>query len=395
MASAAPADPRDDRAVERTITIHAHVPQEVGTVYLTGNRPELGLWDPHKFAMEGKGRERTAVLRVPDGTKLEFKFTLGSWSREGLGLSGAIMPNYHLLADADKDVTFDIPDFKKDTADYLDTWKDSGVLGRLEYWRNMPSKYLSLPRHVEIWLPPGYDENPQARYPVLYMHDGQNLFDPRIASTGVDWGMDEAIVRGMRAGRLPPTIVVGVWCTELRLREYSPWDMGTNYARFLIEELMPAVNQKFRTRTGPENTTVMGSSMGGLISFWLCWKYPGTFGRGGCLSTAWTWNGTLPVQPGVRPLIEREIASGVSFPKGERMYFDYGNEGLDARYELLQSKVAAWLAGQGLKEGKDFVVRRFPGAAHNESAWRARLDEPLTFLLGDGSRPDSRHPDLR
>jgi hypothetical protein len=77
------------------------------------------------------------------------------------------------------------------------------------------------------------------------------------------------------------------------------------------------------------------------------------------------------------------------------MYFDYGNEGLDASYELLQSKVAAWLAGQGLKEGKDFVVRRFPGAAHNESAWRARLDEPLTFLLGDGSRPDSRHPDLR
>jgi enterochelin esterase-like enzyme len=123
------------------------------------------------------------------------------------------------------------------------------------------------------------------------MHDGQNLFDPRIASTGVDWGMDEAIVRGMRAGRLPPTIVVGVWCTELRLREYSPWDMGTNYARFLIEELMPAVNQKFRTRTGPENTTVMGSSMGGLISFWLCWKYPGTFGRGGvplnCVDMEW------------------------------------------------------------------------------------------------------------
>ena len=372
------------------------MPPGVGTVFLTGNRPELGPWDPGRFAMKGAGRERTAFLHVPDGTALEFKFTLGSWSREGLGPSGAIMPNFRLLADTNKEVSYEIPGFKRGVDESLDTWKESGVLGRLEYWRNVPSKFLAAPRNVEIWLPPGYDEHPEAHYPVLYMHDGQNLFDPRIASTGVDWGVDEAIVRGVKSGLIPPTIVVGVWCTELRLREYSPWDLGPNYARFLIEELMPAVNRHFRTRTGPENTTVMGSSMGGLISFWLCWNHPGVFGRGGCLSTAWTWNGTFPLQPEVRPLIESALASGRAFPKGERMYFDYGTEGLDAGYGLLQSKVAAWLAEQGLDEGKDFVVRKFPGAAHNEAAWRARLDVPLTFLLGDAEpQPHSTELDRK
>src|SRR5258708_36688308 len=115
------------------------------------------------------------------------------------------------------------------------------------------------------------------------MQDGQTLFDPRFSFTGVDWGVDQAIVRGTKAGRIPPTIVVGIWNTNLRLREYSPWDMGTNYSRFLIEELMPEVNKRFRTLTGPDHTAVMGSSMGGLISFWLCWKHPEVFGRGACL----------------------------------------------------------------------------------------------------------------
>ena len=270
---------------------------------------------------------------------------------------------------------------KDKIAEYIDTWQDSGVLGRLEYWKNVQSQHLSLARHVEIWLPPGYDENPQARYPVVYMHDGQNLFDPRIANTGVDWGVDEAIVRGAQAGRAAPAIVVGVWCTDLRAHEYSPWHLGPSYARFLIEELMPEVDRQYRTLSGPQNTFVMGSSMGGLISFWLCWNYPEVFGRGGCVSTHWTWNGPQR-NPNDPPLFERELEVGAPFPHGVRLYFDYGTRGIDAPYEPLQAEVSAWLAAQGVQEGKDFVVRKFPGAEHNEAAWRARLDEPVAFLLG-------------
>ncbi|MEK7780886.1 MAG: alpha/beta hydrolase-fold protein [Verrucomicrobiota bacterium] len=366
-----------------TVVIRAQVPTNVGTVYLTGNRPELGNWQPRTFAMTGTNQERTATLRLPAGTKLEYKFTLSSWDREGLGPSGTILPNHRLTVDKDQDVTVVIADFRKDTADYLDDWKGSGVLGRLEYWKNVPSKFLTPTRHVEIWLPPGYDEQTTNRYDVLYMHDGQNLFDPRIANTGVDWGVDEAVVRGMNAGKLPPLIVVGIWCTDQRLREYSPWHLGTNYARFLIEELMPLVNQKFRTRTGPQHTAVTGSSMGGLISFWLCWQHPEVFGSGGCLSSALMWNERFLSPTGeARPFLEQEIASDAKFPRGARLYFDYGTREGSGAFESLHNKLAAWLETQGWNVGTDFVIRKIEGAEHNEAAWRARLDEPLLFLFG-------------
>ncbi len=364
----------------RTVTIHAQVPAGTGIVYLTGNRPELGDWNPSVFAMKGTNQERTAVLRLPPGTVLEYKFTLGSWEREGLGPSGTILPNHRLVVDADKEVTIIIPDFKKNIVEYLDDLKGSGVLGHLEYWKNVPSKYLTDNRHVEIWAPPGYDEESTNRYDVLYMQDGQNLFDPRIANTGVDWGVDEAVVQEMKAGKISPLIVVGVWCTGQRVREYSPWDLGTNYARFLIEELMPQVNRKFRTRIGPQHTGVAGSSLGGLISFWLCWKHPEVFGRAGCISTHFPWTGKIPAGDDP-PLIQREIAAGATFPRGVRLYFDYGTRGIDATYEPVQNKVNAWLESQGLVEGKNFASRKFPGADHNEAAWRARLPEALGFLF--------------
>src|SRR5262249_44391279 len=157
--------------------------------------------------------ERTAVLHVPVGTALEYKITLGSWEREALSPSGAVPSNFQLTVDGDKEVTHTISAFKKPIVDYLDDWRGSGVLGRLEYWKDVPSRFLTETRHVEIWLPPGYDENPTNRYDTLYMHDGQNLFDPRIASTGVDWGVDETVTRLVNAGRISPLIVVGIWCT--------------------------------------------------------------------------------------------------------------------------------------------------------------------------------------
>ncbi len=369
---------------KRTVTIRAQVPVGTDTVYLVGNCPELGNWYPSAFAMKGDGTNRTASLRLPAGTRLEFKFTLGSWEREGLAPSGLTGPNNLFTVETNAEVTVIIPGFKKEIADSLDDWKGSGVLGRLEYWKRVPSKFLTPTRNIAIWLPPGYDENSTNRYAVLYMHDGQNLFDPRTSYAGVDWGVDEAIVRGMKAGHIPPMIVVGVWCTEQRLREYSPWHSGTNYARFLIEELLPQINAKFRTRTGPENTATMGSSMGGLISFWLAWKHPDVFGSAGCLSSALTWDGKILGKTlDETPLLAGELTIAHTFPGGVRVYFDYGTlETMGTSFEAMHIKLGDWLTAQGLKDGKDFVVRKIPGAKHNEAAWRTRLDEPLNFLFG-------------
>lgn len=268
-----------------TATIRVRVPQGIGPVYLSGSLPQLGPWRADALAMTGTGRRRSVRVTAPRGTTLEYKFTLGSWEREALTASGAVPENSRLVFNRDTVVDQQVAGFKKEQREYLADWRGSGVQGRLVYWTDVPSAFLGPKRHVEIWLPPGYDDNPTTRYPVLYMHDGQNLFDPRIANTGVDWGVDEAVVKLVNQGVIPPIIVVGVWSTSARSKEYSPWHDAPDYARFLIEELMPRVNREFRTRTGPENTAAMGSSMGGLLSFYLVTHHPETFGACGCMST--------------------------------------------------------------------------------------------------------------
>jgi len=378
------------------VTIRAVVPEGTGTVFLAGNVPQLGPWRPDTFAMEGSGRERVARLRVPQGTLLEYKFTLGSWDREALGDARTVPPNNRLQVDGDAEALHDIAAFR-DPLQYIADWKGSGVEGRLVYWTDVASAHLGPARHVEVWLPPGYDADAATRYPVLYMHDGQNLFDPRIANTGVDWGVDEAVVRLVRRGLIPPIIVVGVWSTAERGPEYSPWQRAPDYARFLIEELIPRVNREFRTMTGPANTAVMGSSMGGLLSFYLVTHHPDVFGACGCVSTHFplseaavqrAFAGVTPAaHPDTVPYVVRDIEAGLTVPRGARYWFDYGSEGLDDGYAPTHDAVRAWLLGQGLVEGRDFVVRRYEGATHNEASWRARLDDPLTFLFGKGGTP--------
>jgi len=375
-----------------TVTIRAIVPEGTGLLYLTGNLPELGPWAPDGLAMTGDGAERTVRLHAVLGTEIEYKFTLGKWDDEALGPDGLVPDNHRLVIDGDVETLHKIAAFK-DPMRWIEDVEASGVEGRLIYWTDLESEHLGPTRHVEIWLPPGYDENPRVRYPVLYMSDGQNLFDPRIANTGVDWGVDEAVVRLVEQGVIPPIIVVGAWSTADRGIEYSPWHDAPDYARFLIEELMPRVNQEFRTLTGPENTAVMGSSMGGLLSFYLVTYHPDVFGACGCESTHFPLSEAAvaehfegvdhPANPDETPYVIRDIESGLKVPPGARYYFDYGTEGLDAEYGPTHEAVRQWLLAQGLVEGTDFVIREYAGAEHNEASWRARLDDPLTFMFGE------------
>jgi pimeloyl-ACP methyl ester carboxylesterase len=226
------------------------------------------------------------------------------------------------------------------------------------------------------------------------MSDGQNLFDPRIANTGVDWGVDEAVMRLVERGVMRPIIVVGVWSTTDRGAEYSPWHRAPDYARFLIEELMPRVNREFRTMTGPTNTMHMGSSMGGLLSYYLVAHHPDVFSACGCLSTAFVlseaWAARVGLPAGNPPdttlYIVRDIERGFRVPRGTRYWFDYGGLGLDSTFGPSHEIVRSWMLRQGKAEGRDFVVRRYPELTHNEASWRAHLEDPLTFLYGRRTR---------
>jgi len=268
---------------------------------------------------------------------------------------------------------------------YISDWKNSGVSGTLLYWEYVASEFLAESRNIAIWLPPGYDDDPERRYRVIYMHDGQNLFDPRIANTGIDWGVDEAMMAGVEAGLFEPAIVIGAWSTEQRGPEYSPWHDAGNYAQFLIGELMPRVNAEFRTLTGPENTFVMGSSMGGLLSYYLVKERPDAFSACGCVSSHFPLSEavfTSNIDDDKTPYVVRDIAGGDTVPAGARFFFDFGTETLDAIYGPTHSVVREWLLKQNLVEGQDFRIRQYAGAAHSEAAWRARLVDQLEWMLG-------------
>src|SRR5262249_42595096 len=140
-------------------------------------------------------------------------------------------------------------------------------------------------RDVRVWLPPGYKKNPNARYPVIYMHDGQNLFDPQTANNGADWRIDEVMTTLIKNKELrSKVIVVGVDFTKDRFDEYDYAADGSNYADFLINTVKPLVDSQFRTMPGRETTYTMGSSMGAIISVELAWKHPEVFSRAAGLS---------------------------------------------------------------------------------------------------------------
>lgn len=283
-----------------------------------------------------------------------------------------------------------------DAARFVDDPQGAGVQGTLIYWKDVESAFLAEPRHVVIWLPPAYEENPDQRYRVIYMSDGENLFDPRIASWGVDWGIDEAMMRGATNGDYEPAIVVGAFSSSQRGPEYSPWHGAPQYARFLIEELMPRVNAEFRTLQGPDNTFAMGSSMGGLLSYYLVKNHADIFGACGCVSSHFALSekivagyfGTADDGADATPYIIRDIEAGATVPPGARFMFDYGTETLDSSYEKDHAPIREWLLGQGLVEGRDFEMLKYDGADHSERAWRARVHTQLEFLLGPADNKD-------
>ncbi len=302
---------------------------------------------------------------------------------------------FRLMLEPLESVVFELGDslFSRslDATVYISDWQSSGVTGTLVYWQDISSNFLTETRHVEIWLPPGYDDDSDHRYRVIYMSDGENLFDPRIANTGIDWGVDEAMMRGAEQGLFDPAIVVATWSTAKRRIEYSPWHDAPEYARFLIEELMPRVNAEFRTLTGSDSTFVMGSSMGGLLSYYLVKNHPDVFSACGCVSTAFLvsekrlaqFDGAEQSEFDATPYIIRDIENGDTVPRGVRMFFDHGTEGLDAEYGPQHAAVRDWLLEQGFEDGQDFLVRVYEGANHNEASWRARLGDQLAWLLAN------------
>lgn len=277
----------------------------------------------------------------------------------------------------------------------------TGGPGKVVTVDNFSSGYVK-PRRVDVWLPESYGKKPGQKFAVLYMHDGQNLFDAGTSYGREEWQVDETLTQLMQQGKIEECIVVGIWNTERRFYEYGPQKpfdslppteqeklkqeyrfeqiMSDSYLRFIVQELKPYIDKNYNTKTGRAHTFLMGSSMGGLISLYGALEYPNVFGGAACLSTHWPFSlqqNSLAFTKAMAHYISQNL------PKKHKplLYFDYGTETLDAWYAPHQQVIDSTLRAAKYNPGK-WVSRRYEGAAHSEASWRERLEQPLLFLLG-------------
>ncbi len=260
--------------------------------------------------------------------------------------------------------------------------------GKIIIHQNFESKYVN-PRNVEVWLPPGYD--PDLKYEVVYMHDGQNVFNAKTSYTGIAWEMDSTMIRLLKKNKIRPAIVVGIWNSPNRFREYMPNEpsdeiykrtkslegtpqiLSDNYLSFIVKELKPFIDKNYSTRPDSRSTLIMGSSMGGLISLYALIKYPDVFGGAGCVSTHW---------PALDGVFIDYLDGNLPDPSTHKIYFDHGTVNLDSLYKPYQDRVDLIMEAAGFERGKNWVTIEFDGHDHNEAAWRERLHVPVKFLLG-------------
>jgi predicted alpha/beta superfamily hydrolase len=242
------------------------------------------------------------------------------------------------------------------------------IIGNVEFHREIYSRIMDIRRDFFVWLPPAYDENVSRRYPVLYMHDGQNLIDPKTSYTGKDWQVDEKVTRLIKEYKIKEIIVVGINNTNNRLEEYSFTDRGEKYQKFIIEELKPFVDTEYRTLSDNKNTSIIGSSMGGLASFIIAWNHPEIFSMAGCMSSSFYYNDEK---------VFKMIDEYDGPKKHIKFYIDHGEDGL-----IRGQRMFCKLTQLGYVVGTDLDYFYAPGAEHNESEWAKRLERPLIFFFG-------------
>jgi predicted alpha/beta superfamily hydrolase len=279
--------------------------------------------------------------------------------------------------------------------------------GKVIRHNNFNSKFVNA-RNVDVWLPKNYSN--QKKYAVLYMHDGQMLFDSTNTWNKQEWGIDEAMSDLFYQQKIKDCIVVGIWNDgKNRHIDYFPQKpfealtkaeqdtmyaanrqngnsifsgkvQSDNYLKFLVKELKPFIDKKYATNETSAATFIAGSSMGGLISVYALCEYPKVFGGAACLSTHWTgiFKADNPFPKAMQVYLKMYLPEA----KNHKIYFDYGTETLDAMYEPFQLQVDSIMMSKTYSiKNNDWKTQKFEGENHSELAWSKRVKIPLEFLL--------------
>lgn len=289
----------------------------------------------------------------------------------------------------------------------------SGTIKRME---NFPSSFVTA-RNVDVWLPDGYSN--KKKYAVLYMHDGQMLYDSNTTWNKQAWEIDDVVGQLLKEKKINDVILVGVWNGgTTRHPDYFPQKpyesltpaekdtvtaqlqrmgrtteafkpVSDNYLRFLVAELKPFIDTTYSTYSDAQRTFIAGSSMGGLISMYALCEYPQVFGGAACLSTHWPGVFSMNNNP-VPDAFINYLKLHLPDPATHTIYFDCGDQTLDAMYPPIQKKVDVVMKDKGFTE-TNWITRYYPGENHSEAAWKKRLPIPLLFLLGKNRQILDQH----
>lgn len=357
----------------RTITfeITTAAPLQAGEqVFVTGEPAELGSWQPDGLPLSRLNDSLwSASVTLPGANGFEFKITRGSWDAEQVDQEGNRPGNSVVKPGHDEVVRV-----------HVQNWSDHPagprpqIEGDYRIHDSIQSKYLHHDRKVIVWLPPSYAKEPERRFPVLYMHDGQQVFDPQTSTWGQDWEIDEWCTKLIAKGRIQEIIVVGIYNSPDRSSEYEPSKSGPEYASFLVEELKPFIDAEYRTQPGREHTAVAGSSMGGAISMYLAWSRPDVFFGAACLSPAFDYKESRHCL---------DMVSATEKAPDLKIYLYCGKaDGLEQVLLPGVVEMQKLLEDHGFSPGENLLIVEDPYAEHNEGAWAKHSDEWLQFLFG-------------
>jgi predicted alpha/beta superfamily hydrolase len=319
---------------------------------------DFNSWNPGDAAWEMKKSPDGLYLLARDMPKgnYNFKVTKGSWQTVECGTAGKALDNRSLALLHDTTVTLNVEAWQDNFAAAEKKHTATAQVHILSEKFDVPQ--LGRQRRIWIYLPAGY-QSAHKRYPVIYMHDGQNLFDAYTSGYG-EWGIDELMDKLHPAEQ---SIIVGIdHGGDYRITEYDPYDSkygkgkGAEYVDFLVKTLKPYIDKHYPTKRDPRHTTIAGSSMGGLISMYAALRYPAVFGNAGIFSPAF-W-----IAPQVYTLAEQDQLKPLP-----RFYFVCGDAESDSMVADMQ-KIAAIIKSKGV-DPKNAPIVIIKGAKHNESQW--------------------------
>jgi predicted alpha/beta superfamily hydrolase len=354
-----------------TIIVNAPASTPAGAqLYIAGGHPSLGNWNPGEVGLVNESGSRWMFRETYEqGTVLEFKITLGSWERQATYGGPGVPGNTVATISADTTIVLSPAGWSAPAV----RASGGGITGTVKYHRGLQGKGLTHKRDLIVWLPPSYGSDPSRRYPVLYMHDGQNIIDPSTSFIGAEWRADEVADSLIRAGSVEEFIIVGINNSPDRVPEYSDTPLGRAYAAFVVETVKPMIDSLYRTKADRNNTAVVGSSMGGLVSFLFAWEHGDVFSKAGCLSPAFLVDSNK---------VLRQLKAYRGAKKDLRIYLDVGGVGLETRLKPGYDEMIGLLEGMGYAKGRDLEYFCDPSAEHTEAGWANRLWRPLLFMFG-------------